>query len=313
MEVQGGFSLMKMGRSRIEGMRDFQSSQMASQFFSPMSQMSQMSSMFSSSTSSYLDESSIVPGLGFGAESMPEPPSAEEVMEMMQMYNQAEGEQETQMNSLISDTLAKKEEVFQSYHYEFDDSGNPVTDTSTGKPKLYEGGEDDKGKAQRMKWERGIQQELGQQHREEFDEFADSANETMGNMNNSSSIFDYQTRKDNQQTIEGLQKQEQDMVLSHKQETLEALCGHLPDLDNPGQTLGDGITDGFTDFRQNRDNADTQIQNSSLGSRFQDYFEQVEEFISQQQEIWSSFSSDSFDPSAMSNYAQTMGMKIHRK
>lgn len=293
-----------MGASQVDGMRNFFDTNVIPQFWAPPAQ---VGSVPSHVEGGMIDPNSIVPGLGFGAADIPVPPSMQETMQLLEMYQNLAGQQQNDFNQLLGQTLNKKEKVFENHHYQFDPEGNPVIDEKTGKPKVFEGAEDIAGKIQRKAWEMKIQEELGVKHREEFAAFSDSANTVIETIqNDQGSVFDFDKRNQHQQTLDKLQNRENELVLSHKKATLDALCGHLPDPDNPGQILASSIDQGFAAFENQSGSIEDQISNTELGQKFQNYFSAVQQFLDNQQQIWSAFNVTDFDPNAMSNFATEM-------
>jgi len=299
-----GFNLnaMALGASQVGAMKDYFDVNVIPQFYQPAS----LQGFVSPDTQNgMLDPSSIVPGLGFGADNLPEPPSNEDTMNLMQQYFNLQGQQQSYMNNFTSDMNARKEQVFETNHYEFSTDGKPVLDETTGKPKLYEGAESYMQKFQRANWEMSVQKELETKHQGEFSAFEASANETLASLQNkNSSVFDLEALNNRNSTIEGLQKQETDLALMQKQEYMEAICGHLPDPQNPGQTLSTAISNGFNEYNTMVDQGQQNIANSSTGQNYQNYFASVQNFITNQQTIWQAFNGQQFDPAAMKNFAK---------
>jgi hypothetical protein len=295
-------SAMSLGTSQIGAMKDYFDVNVIPQFYQPAS----LGGFVSSNVQSgMIDPNSIVPGLGFGAENIPEPPSMEDTMNLLQQYYNQQGQQQSYMNNFLNDMVSRKEEVFQTNHYEFDAAGKPVMDETTGKPKLAEGAEDYMQKFQRLNWEQSVASELETKHQGEFSALETTAQETLSNLDsNSTSKYDFNSMKQRNETIEGLQKQEQDLALLQKQEYLEAICGHLPDTQNPGQTLSTSISNGFQQYEQMTTDGQQSIVNSTTGQSFANYFESVQNFITNQQTIWQAFNGQQFDPAAMKNFAK---------
>ena len=306
MNIQG-FSMMKIGASRSNSMKSFFDMNVVPQFYAPPAQ---VGSVPSSVSSGMIDPNSIVPGLGFGAENLPKPPSMEDTMQLLQMYQNQNSQSDNYLNSVGNEAMAKKEEVFQSYHYQYNDSGSPVLDEKTGKPKVFEGGEDFVGKMKRLQWENSVLNDLDEKHAKEFQTFDQNASNIMNEFqNNPGSVFDTKLSKKRSDTIDNLQKQEKLMYVSHKQEKLQEIMGHLPNPDKPNEKMSNFLDQGFAKYGELAAKDEIAIENSELGQKFSNYFESVSQFIENQQKIWSSYNMQSFDPNAMKNFASQMGMR----
>jgi len=302
----GSFSMMNMVNSQVPSMRSFFDTSVIPQFWAPPAQ---VGSVPSSVESGVIDPNSIVPGLGFGADNVPPPPTLEDTMALMGMYQNQQSNKEQYLTQLYNDALAKKEEVFKEYHYQFDDEGNPIIDKETGKPQVFEGAEDAFGKFQRHQWEQSVAQEMRDKHQQQFMDFEKQANKTILEINkDSTSIFDIEARRNRNEQIESLQKQEQQLLVDQKQEYLQAIMGHLPNPDAKGETLGQYIDQGFQDYNTMVETSENDIANSEAGQVFQNYFDEVSNFLSQQQQIWEAYNMQTFDPNAMKNFAK--GQKL---
>lgn len=299
-----GFPMMKIGTSRIDSMRSFFDTSVIPQFYAPTAQ---IGSVPSSVSGGMIDPQSIVPGLGFGADNLPQPPTLQDTMQLLQMYQGVQGNSESYLNGISQEALAKKEQVFQSYHYEFGEDGNPVLDEQTGKPKVVDGAEDMFGKFQRLNWENQLMDKLDQKQGTEFASFEESANSTMNALYaDSSSMFDPAKMQQRTETIESLEKQEKLLYVSQRQEKLQELMGHLPNPDKPGEEMGAFLDQGFAKYGEMAANDENSIMNSEVGQKFQNYFEAVSQFIENQQKIWSAYNIETFDPNAMKNFASKM-------
>ncbi|MCD4783455.1 MAG: hypothetical protein K8T10_06455 [Candidatus Eremiobacteraeota bacterium] len=302
----GSFMMMNMGNSRVPSMRKFFDVNVVPQFWAPPAQ---IGSVPSSVESGMIDPNSIVPGLGFGANNVPAPPTMEDTMALMGMYQNQQANEGQYFNHMYNDVLAKKEEVFKENHYKFDEDGSPVLNEETGKPEVFEGSEDAFGKFQRHQWEQGVAQEMGEKHQEEFMNFERTANKILLSQDNKpSSMFDIQARQNRNEQIESLQKQEHQLLVSQKQEYLQEIAGHLPNPDSEGETIGQYIDQGFQDYSLMTEQSETDITTSDAGQVFQDYFDAVGDFLAQQQQIWDAYGMESFDPNAMKNFAK--GQKL---
>lgn len=299
-----GFSMMKIGTSNINSMKSFFDTSVVPQFYAPVGQ---VGSVPSSVSGGMIDPQSIVPGLGFGADNIPQPPSLQDTMELLQMYQGMQGNSESYLNGISQEALAKKEQVFQSNHYEFGEDGKPVLDEQTGKPKVVEGAEDMFGKFQRMNWENQLMQELDQKQGVEYANFEKTANTTIeGLYSDSSSMFDPKKMQARSDTIEGLEKQEKLLYVQQRQEKLQELMGHLPNPDKPGEKMSTFLNEGFTKYGEMAGNDENGIMNTEVGQKFQNYFTAVSTFLENQQKIWAAYDMETFDPNAMKNFASKM-------
>lgn len=298
----GSFMMMNMRNSQIPSMRKFFDVSVVPQFWAPPAQ---IGSVPSSVEGGMIDPNSIVPGLGFGADNVPMPPTLEDTMALMGMYQNQQANEEQHFNQMYNDVLAKKEEVFKENHYQYDEQGKPIMDEETGKPQVFEGAEDAFGKFQRHQWEQSIAQEMGDKHQQEFTDFEKTANKIMLDINkNPGSMFDIQSRQNRNEQIESLQNQEHKLLVSQKQEYLQAIAGHLPNPDSKGETMGQYIDQGFQDYTTMMDQSESDIANSDAGQTFQNYFDAVSNFLAQQQQIWDAYGMETFDPNAMKNFAK---------
>jgi len=99
------------------------------------------------------DSSTLVSGLGVAASDVPQSPSYEVFQGLYDMQTEHEQAEANCLDDAKADLIAEKERVFGQYHYEFDESGNPVVDEETGQNKLFEGAETNEQRASRLTWE----------------------------------------------------------------------------------------------------------------------------------------------------------------
>ncbi|MCD6310767.1 MAG: hypothetical protein J7M18_08615 [Candidatus Eremiobacteraeota bacterium] len=112
------------------------------------------------------DPSTLIPGMGLAGD-VPEPPPYEYYQSLFGIQKAHERDQKEFLFQAQADIIAKKERVFNKFHYEFNEEGNPIIDEETGHPKLFEGGESAEQRGSRISWETRMKDELHERQEEE--------------------------------------------------------------------------------------------------------------------------------------------------
>jgi hypothetical protein len=257
-----------------------------------------------------IDPSSIVPGIGLGAFDFPQPPGVQVYMDLNSIKTQHLKEQRQFAYDIHRDSEAKKAAVFSENHYQFDAAGNPVVDEN-GKPKLFEGPETSDLKKLRENWEKQVMKDTENKLKEELAQLSEKSSSLIKEAySDISNALDPEKNRLLREQLMEIARQETELRQKQENELRKAIAGHLPDLDNPGSTIGSFIDDRTAQYKALIEGHQA-IENSSEPAQLiNNYVRETQAFVQRQNEKLEEYKKNfTFNPDAMKDFMKSIGYR----
>lgn len=244
-----------------------------------------------------MDPSTLVPGLGMGANDQPVHPGMEAFQRFSQLQMSHQDQRAGVERGLEEDLEFAKERLFANNHYQTDDNGALVMGDD-GRPILVEGAENGGQRLQRLQWERAQKHQAEARNGAEAQAFRARSEQVLADLRAQGNNLD---REQYLRTVEALTAEEQAMAARHHREVLGSTVQGLPDPEIAGRPLSARIDDGVAQLQQLQAQHTAVEMSTPEGQAIQAYMDQMNAFIAQQRQQLAAYNTDQFDPNAMRN------------
>lgn len=229
------------------------------------------------------DPSTLMPGMGLAGE-VPEAPPYEYFQSLFGIQNDHTRVQNEAFQEAQGDILAKKERVFVLNHYEFNEDGSPIQDETSGKPKLFEGGESAEQRGQRISFETIKKDELHDHQEAEFKALQDSSKVTLEEANKAyaANPSDPEALNTLREVTASISAEEAALKMEQAKENLTLGLDGLPDpdsTDDPPKTLTEFAEGKFTEYQNLVASHQEEEAQSNENVAITGYFQQLIGFI----------------------------------